>query len=238
MKKVSSEDLAGATVQPASRIIAAEALRGVSSFAMAELSTMARDAAPAPLRARDLDNEIGRAAYALGRRRGFQEGSRTGLEQGYSEGSQALEDFESRKAADIARQMQQLADEFRRELGLLESQVASDLVSLTIDIAREVLRRELNHDARAVLPAATEALRALGEGASRIELRTHPADAQVLRKHLQDTPGAPAWQVHEDASMARGGCRIEADTGVADASFETRWQSVMASLGRDEEPLP
>ena len=31
---------------------------------------------------------------------------------------------------------------------------------------------------------------------------------------------------------------FEADTGVADASFEARWQSVMASLGRDEEPLP
>jgi flagellar assembly protein FliH len=134
--------------------------------------------------------------------------------------------------------MQQLVDSFRSELGLLESQVASDLVSLAIDIAREVLRRELRLDAQAVLPAATEALRALGEGASRLELRAHPLDAQVLRAHLQDQPGAPAWQVHDDAGMARGGCRIEADTGLADASFEARWQGVMATLGRDEEPLP
>ena len=88
------------------------------------------------------------------------------------------------------------------------------------------------------LPAATEALRALGEGASRMELRVHPSDAPVLRQHLQDQPGAPAWQIHEDPDMARGGCRIEADTGIADASFETRWQCVMAAMGRDEEPLP
>ena len=59
-------------------------------------------AQPRPLRARDLDNEIGRAAYALGRRRGFEEGARAGLRQGYSEGSQALDEFESRKAADVA----------------------------------------------------------------------------------------------------------------------------------------
>ncbi len=240
MKKVSSEELttAGTAAAPASRIIAAEALRGVASVSLGDLPLAMQPAAPTPLRARDLDTEVGRAAYALGRRRGFQEGARAGMQQGYSEGSQALDDFESRKAADVARQMQQLADSFRGELGLLESQVASDLVSLAIDIAREVLRRELRLDAQAVLPAATEALRALGEGASRLELRAHPLDAQVLRAHLQDQPGAPAWQVHDDAGMARGGCRIEADTGLADASFEARWQGVMATLGRDEEPLP
>lgn len=238
MKKASSEDLILAGAQPASRIIAAEALRGVASVSLGELPLSPQPVAPSPLRARDLDTEVGRAAYALGRRRGFQEGSRAGLRQGYSEGSQALDDFESRKAADVAQQMQQLADSFRSELGLLESQVASDLVSLAIDIAREVLRRELQLDAQAVLPAATEALRALGEGASRLELRAHPVDAQVLRAHLQDQPGVPAWQVHDDPGMARGGCRIEADTGIADASFEARWQGVMAALGRDEEPLP
>ena len=238
MKKVSSEDLAAAAAQPASRIIAAEALRQVSTVSLGELSVPTRPIAPSPLRARDLDTEVGRAAYALGRRRGFQEGARAGMEQGYSEGSQALDDFESRKAADVAHQMQQLAEGFRSELGLLESQVASDLVSLAIDIAREVLRRELQLDAQAVLPAVQEALRALGEGASRLELRAHPQDAQVLRQHLQDQPGAPAWMIREDPGMARGGCRIEADTGIADASFEARWQGVMAALGRDEEPSP
>lgn len=240
MKKASSEAVAAAATAspPVSRIIAAESLRGVASVSLGELQTATQPVAPSPLRARDLDTEVGRAAYALGRRRGFQEGSRAGLQQGYSEGSQALDDFESRKAADVARQMQQLADSFRGELGLLESQVAGDLVSLAIDIAREVLRRELRLDPQAVLPAATEALRALGEGASRLELRAHPLDAQVLRAHLEDQPGAPAWQVHDEPSMGRGGCRIEADTGIADASFEARWQAVMASLGRDEEPLP
>lgn len=238
MKKVLSEELTGTGAPPASRIIAAEALRGVASVSLGELSLPAQAMAPSPLRARDLDTEVGRAAYALGRRRGFQEGARAGMEQGFSEGSQALGDFESRKAADVARQMQQLADSFRGELGLLESQVASDLVSLAIDISREVLRRELQMDAQAVLPAAREALKALVEGASRLELRAHPTDAQVLRQHLEDQPGVPAWQIHEDPGMARGGCRVEADTGIADASFEARWQGVMATLGRDEEPLP
>ena len=220
---------------PSSRIIAAEALRGVASFDMGEL---AAGTTRRHLGTRDLDNETARAAYALGRRRGFDQGARSGLQQGYSEGSQALEEFQSRKAADVARQMQQLADSFRGEMAALESQVASDLVSLAIDIARQVLRRELATDAKAVLPAASEALRALAEGASAMEVHVNPADAPLLRQHLEGMPAARAWRLTEDTSLARGGCRVEADTGVADASFEARWQAVMANLGRDEEPLP
>jgi flagellar assembly protein FliH len=222
---------------PASRIIPGGALGGVQRF---DLSQLPLGSGPAPRRLsrRDLDNETARAAYAMGRERGYAMGASAGLQQGYSEGSQALEDFESRKAADVARQMQGLADNFTAEMAALESQVASDLVSLAIDIAREVLRREISLDADSLLPVAREALRAVGEGASQMDVCVHPGDAGVLRAHLQEQPGSAAWRIVEDASMMRGGLKVEADTGVADASFEARWQAVMASLGRDEEPLP
>jgi flagellar assembly protein FliH len=221
---------------PASRIIAAEALRGVASFSLTELAAQG-DAPTRRLSARDLSNETARAAYALGRRRGIAQGTQTGMQQGYSEGSQALSEFESRKAADVARQMQQLVEGFRAEMAALESQVASDLVSLAVDIARQVLRREPSTDAAALLPAAREALRALGEGASQLELHVHPADAALLGSQLEAVQ-AGLCRVQEDPAMPRGDCRVEADTGVAEAGFEARWQAVMAVLGREEEPLP
>jgi len=111
-------------------------------------------------------------------------------------------------------------------------------VSLAIDIARQVLRREISGDPQALLPVASEALRALGEGASEITLRVNPADAEVLRAHLEVVAQGRAWRIETDPAVMRSGCHVEADTGVADASFEARWQAVMASLGRDEEPMP
>ena len=137
---------AQAASQSQSRIIAAESLRGVSSFSLTELGAGAGPAATHQLGRRDLTNDAARAAYTLGRKRGFEQGAREGLEQGYSEGSQALEEFNSRKAADVAQGMQALADAFRSQMAALESQVASDLVSLAIDLARQVLRRELATD--------------------------------------------------------------------------------------------
>ncbi|MGZ5179106.1 MAG: FliH/SctL family protein [Ramlibacter sp.] len=234
MTKASS-DPGTAAPQP-SRIIAAEALGGVRAFDLDELA----GARPAPARrlsARDLSNETARAAYALGHRRGYEQGARAGLQQGYSEGSQALEAFESRKAADTAAQMQRLLDGFARDLAAMESQVASDLVSLAVDIARQVLRRELTVDEDALLPAAREALRALGEGASALEIHLHPQDAARIAPHLEGAQGG-ACRVVADEDLPRGGCRVEGDTGMAEAGFEARWHAVMARLGRDEEPLP
>ena len=232
MTKASSEALPACA---GGRIIAAEALQDVACFSLSDLG--AGGAPTRRLTSRDLSNEAARAAYSLGRRRGFEEGARTGLRQGFSEGSQALEDFESRKAADVAAQMQRLVEVFQREMAALEAQVATDLVSLAIDIAREVLRRELSVGAQALLPAAREALRVLGEGASRLELHVHPADAALLETHLEACQSGQC-RVTSEPGAQRGSCRVEADTGVAEAGFEARWQAVMATLGRDEEPLP
>jgi flagellar assembly protein FliH len=220
----------------ASRIIAAEALGGgVRPVDLDELA----GARPAPRRltSRDLSNETARAAYALGHRRGYEQGARAGLQQGYEQGSQALEAHESRKAADLAAQMQRLLQGFTRDLAAMEAQVASDVVTLAVDIARQVLRRELATDPEALLPAVREALRALGEGASALEIHLHPAEAARLAPHLEAMqPGA--YRVVPDADLPRGGCRVEGDTGIADAGFESRWQAVMARLGRDDEPGP
>lgn len=234
MKALSEMQAAAETNTTGSRVIAAEALGEVSPFDLSELQ-----GGPAPRRrltTRDLSNEVARAAYVMGRERGYAQGAQAGLKQGYSEGSRALDDYQSRTAADLGRQVQQLVEGFRAEMSALESQVASDLVSLAIDIARQVLRREPATDAQALLPAAREALRALGENASHLELQAHPADAALLRQGFE-AQGVKA-RITEAGGLPRGSCRIEADTGVADAGFEARWQAVMASLGRDEEPLP
>lgn len=231
--KASSES----TGAVSSRIIAAEELSSVGSFSLGNLAITSRPAVQR-LTQRDLTNETARAAYDLGRRRGFELGARSGLEQGYSEGSQALDEFQSRKATDVAGQMAALIDCFVAEMAALESQVASDLVSLAIDISRQVIRREISLSEDALIPVAKEALKALSEGVTQMEIRVHPGDADALGKVMESQSSALNWKLREDSGMTRGGCRIDADTGVADASFEARWQSVMSALGRHEEPLP
>ncbi len=219
----------------ASRIIAAEALRGVASFDLDELD----EPQPRTMRAltsRDLDNDAARTAFAMGRKRGHEQGLREGRERGFAEGSQALAGFEAQKTAELARRMQPLADSFRAGLAALESDVAADVVSLAIDIARQVLRREPALDPLALLPAAREALRSVAEGASHLQLHVHPDDAAVLQDHL-DAVRSGQCELKLDPDLVPGSCRIEGDTGIAEAGFAERWKAVMATLGREWEDL-
>lgn len=187
---------------------------------------------------RDHDNPTARAAFALGRQRGYEAGLRTGQQEGFAEGARVLQQRESDHASDVADRLHAVLARFQDQMVGLESQVASDLVSLAIDIARQVLRRELVLAKDGLIPVATEALRALGEGISHIELRVHPGDAKLLAEHLNKQPNGARCHLVEDSSIRPGGLRLEADSGVVDATFEARWQAVMANLGRDEEPLP
>lgn len=232
MTKASSEPGAA----PASRIIAAEALAGIAAFDLAELAAPGARA-PRKLTSRDLANETARAAFALGRRRGYEQGLREGREQGFAQGARQREDLEAQQAADLARRLQPLLDGFRSGLAALESDLAADLVSLAIDIARQVLRRELALDPQALLPAAREALESVAEGASQLVLHVHPDDAALLRDRL-DAVRSGRCELKADPALPPGSCRVEADTGIADAGFDERWQAVMASLGREWEPAP
>jgi len=229
--KASSEDSA-----PATRIISAEALARVSPFDLDELAD-APAIAERRLTSRDLGNETARAAYAMGRRRGYEQGFRAGHARGESDGLQGFNQSSTRTAAAVAGELTRVAEGFRAEIAAIESQVASDLVSLAIDIAREVLRRDPALGEPALLPAAREALHALGEGASRLSIHLNPDDAALLAPHLEAVQ-AGACALRAEPQLPRGACRVEADTGVAEAGFERRWQAVMATLGRDEEPMP
>lgn len=186
---------------------------------------------------RDQDNPTARAAFALGRQRGYEAGLKAGQLQGFEEGSKVKKIRESDEASEVAVRLSEVLARFQEQMAGLESQVASDLVSLSIDIARQVLRRELTLDKNSLIPVANEALRALGEGIGQIELRVNPEDAQRLGKHLEHHPSGPRCHLVPDPAIAPGGLRLEADSGVVDATFEARWQAVMSNLGRDEEPL-
>jgi len=230
--KVSSEEHAAL----ASRIIAAESLSGVAAFELAELQS----AAARPLRrltSRDLANDVARAAYALGRQRGWQQGVTEGLAQGRQRAAQEQTAQAAAVGGELAAHMQPLLAQLQSGLAELEARVAGELVELAVELARQVLRREPGSDPQGLLPAVREALHGLAEGASQIVLHVHPVDAVLLNDHLEDAR-AGRCRVLADPALPRGSCRVEADTGVADAGFAARWRSALAALGRDGEPQP
>jgi flagellar assembly protein FliH len=95
-----------------------------------------------------------------------------------------------------------------------------------------------------VAVVATEAVDTLLLSARHITVRVHPDDHALVAQGAADVLAARGARLLSDADVLRGGCLVESDIGVIDATLEARWRRVAASVGceqeweGDEPPLP
>ena len=96
------------------------------------------------------------------------------------------------------------------------------------------MRHELSVAPERILGAVRDALAALPAYARNVKLFLAPDDAMLVREHLAPGTSGHAWDIVEDATLTRGGCRVMADTSQVDATLETRLATIIdAMLGGD-----
>ncbi|VCU69935.1 Flagellar assembly protein FliH [Pigmentiphaga humi] len=148
-----------------------------------------------------------------------------GYAAGYDQGSAA-----ARREAEQLRQAALAAsDVFAR----FETELAPRLIDLAVEIARQVIRRELAQESHAVLAVVRDAFDQLTGGETGRQLLLHPADVQLVRAHLGEELELGQWKIVEDSAMAPGGCRIATQQSDIDATLPTRWKRTLAALGQD-----
>lgn len=157
-----------------------------------------------------------------------------GYQDGYRDGLAALEAFKQSYANQLTAQIGALVASLDQELGGLQQDMARTLAVCATQLARQVVRSELATRADLVATVAEEALETLLLSARHITLRVHPDDHPLVALGAADTIAARGGRLVSDASMTRGGCLVESDIGVIDATIETRWRRAAASLGCDE----
>jgi flagellar assembly protein FliH len=116
-----------------------------------------------------------------------------------------------------------------------EEQLAPQLLSLAIAVARQIVRREIATDPAAIVPVMREAFDQLTGSETGKQLFLNPADVELVRAHLSEDAGTSPWRIVEDPRVEAGGCRIATRESDIDATVETRWRRTVAALG---EPLP
>jgi flagellar assembly protein FliH len=155
-----------------------------------------------------------------------QQAYQQGYDAGYAQGG-------ARAQAEAAR-LAQLIETVRHETTGLEQRIAEDLVRLALTLARSLVRESLAVHPELVAAIVRESIADVPPFSQGTRLRLHPEDAALLRTHLEQELGA-GWMVVEDASLLRGGCRIETSAGEIDATLQTRWQKLGAALAQDHE---
>lgn len=114
----------------------------------------------------------------------------------------------------------------------LDGEVAEELLTLAIEIARQMVRREFRDKPGSVVDIVREALQQLPQNHAMIHL--HPEDATLVRSYLGEQLAHVGNRIIEDERIAQGGCRIEAAGSQIDATMQTRWRRIMENLGRGD----
>ena len=157
-----------------------------------------------------------------------------GYQDGYRDGLAALEQFKQSFAAQMTAQIGQLTQSYGQELDALQQDMARALAVSATHLARQIVRSELAARPELVGMVAQEALDTLLMSARQITVRVHPQDHALVAQGAADVLAARGARLLADASIARGGCLVESDIGVVDASVAARWKRAVASLGCEE----
>jgi len=157
----------------------------------------------------------------------------SGYQDGYRDGLVALEGFKQSFASQTTTQVGALVHSVGEQLDALQQEMARALAATATALARQVLRSELATRPECVTAVAEQALDALLLSARHIVLRVHPDDHALIAAGSAEAIAARGARLVADAQVARGGCRLESDIGLVDATIDERWRRAVASLGSE-----
>lgn len=158
-------------------------------------------------------------AHAQGQTEGHAQGLAAGLAEGRAAAAQE-------RAALLT-----MATGFTHEIAHANDLIAADLLQLSLDIARAVLKTALELRPELVLPIVTEAIRYLPTVQQPALLALHPLDVPIVSERLGTELASAGWVISADAQLQRGGCRVDTPAHQIDATLDGRWQRVAAALG-------
>lgn len=155
---------------------------------------------------------------------GFSTGEKDGFHAGQLKAKQEADVVLSGKVAVLEQLMTQLFAPIAEQ----DQQLERALVQLVSQMSREVIRRELLADSSQLTQVLREALKLLPMGAGNVRIHINPQDFELvkaLRERHEEN-----WRILEDEQLQPGGCRVESEHSLIDASIETRLDLALKQL--------
>lgn len=149
-----------------------------------------------------------------------QDAHREGYAAGYEEGTARVR-MEAMRLHSVIEQLEEA-------LATLDTSIAREVLNLSVEIARNVVRQTIRVKPETVIAVVREAINQLPHQHTAIYL--NPEDASVVRSHIGDQLTHAGHRIFEDVAIARGGCKVESGGSQIDATVPTRWGRIVESL--------
>jgi flagellar assembly protein FliH len=120
--------------------------------------------------------------------------------------------------------------------------VEPDLLKLSVEIARKIVRREIEKNDEFILEAMKAGLHQLSSRHD-LKIRVNSSDAEMVKEHKEDLTasfdGMPPVEVIEDRRVPQGGWIVESTSGRLDGRVDSQMKEVERTLTealRDAQP--
>ncbi len=155
----------------------------------------------------------------------------SGYQDGYRDGLAALEAFKQSHASQTSAQVAAVVQTLHARLDAVEKDLARRVAGIALDVARQVVRDELQQNPEHVVAVTQEALSVLLVSARHVTVRLHGDDLALVTPACAETLAARGARLVADPEMERGGCEVESDIGTVDARVSTRWRQATDAMG-------
>lgn len=147
-----------------------------------------------------------------------QEGYKTGIEK-------AQEDIEKVRESIL---------EFLKAKQEVFEYIAPDILEISVDIARKIIKKEIEQDPQLILETILDVLKNVSREEVRVSLRVNPSQVSLAKENLPEiisTIGLEAKvSVISDENIDEGGCILYTNNGVVDATINTQLEIIKEAL--------
>lgn len=112
--------------------------------------------------------------------------------------------------------------------------IAPDILSISVDIAKKIIKKELSQTPEILLDSVLTILKGLSKEETKITLKSNPSQVSMLKGEVPEMAANLGLEakimVIPDESVMEGGCVVTTANGVVDATIETQLAIISEAL--------
>lgn len=104
--------------------------------------------------------------------------------------------------------------------------IAPDILEISIDIARKIVKKEIAQDPQIVLDSILEVLKTISRDETKIVIKVNPSQVTLAKENMPEIISSLGMDIKTnvigDDTISTGGCVVQTNNGIVDATVETQ----------------
>lgn len=108
--------------------------------------------------------------------------------------------------------------------------IAPDILEISIDIARKIVKKEIEQDPEIILGAILDVLKTISRDETKVSIKVNPSQLQLVKANLPGIASSIGLEaktnIVSDDTIEMGGCILHTSNGIVDATIDTQLEII------------